>query len=246
MLPTAFAETLAERVLAVLGPALTSVILHGSLATGDYVPGASDIDLLAVTEDRLTEAQCRGLIEAASTLGHQYAIPFDLRVVTRSAAENPVPEPPMELYVGFHPASRPEPEVAGPTQERDLVVEFWVCRDQGRAIVGLQPSEVIGVVPNAWVTSVGKAYLERWQRVPYDERVGELMVLIACRVWRFHVEGVHSTKTVAGQWVLRQDPSLTAVTVALERRNSGSGQRFDEAEVQAVLSRALEVVQGDG
>ena len=122
-------------------------------------------------------------------------------------------------------------------------MEFWVCREQGRAIVGLQPSEVIGVVPNAWVTSVGKAYLERWQRVPYDERVGELMVLIACRVWRFHVEGVHSTKTAAGQWALRQNPGLTAVRVAPERRNAGSEQRLDAAEVQAVLSRVREVVQ---
>ena len=151
----------------------------------------------------------------------------------------------MELYVGFHPATRPEREVAGPTQEPDLVVEFWVCREQGRAMIGPQPSVVIGVVPNAWVTAVGIAYVERWQRVPYDVRVGELMVFTACRVWRFHVEGIHSTKTAASQWVLGQDPGLSAVKVALKRRNSGSEARLDEAGVQAVLSRTLEVLRDD-
>jgi predicted nucleotidyltransferase len=33
------------------------VILHGSLTLGDYVPGRSDLDLLVVAQDPLTDAQ---------------------------------------------------------------------------------------------------------------------------------------------------------------------------------------------
>ena len=33
------------------------------------------------------------------------------------------------------------------------------------------------------------------------------MVLTACRVWRFHAERVHCSKSEAGHWALARDPS---------------------------------------
>jgi predicted nucleotidyltransferase len=53
------AIALAERISAtcsrVLRGNLLSVILHGSLVLGDYLPRSSDVDLLAIVERRLLD-----------------------------------------------------------------------------------------------------------------------------------------------------------------------------------------------
>jgi hypothetical protein len=45
-----FAGGLARAGAAALGETAAGVILHGSLTLGDYLPGRSDVDLLAVVD----------------------------------------------------------------------------------------------------------------------------------------------------------------------------------------------------
>jgi hypothetical protein len=79
------------------------VILHGSLVLGDYLPGRSDLDLLAVVDDPLTDAQVAALTEAMASRQPQAPGPVDLRVVTRQVAAAPTPAPPMEAYLRLTP-----------------------------------------------------------------------------------------------------------------------------------------------
>jgi predicted nucleotidyltransferase len=55
------AQTLARSCAGALGKTVAGVILHGSLTLDDYVPGRSDVDLLAVVQDPLTDAQLAAL-----------------------------------------------------------------------------------------------------------------------------------------------------------------------------------------
>ena len=50
-----FAQTLAGACAGALGETVAGVILHGSLTLDDYVPGRSDVDLLVIVEDPLSE-----------------------------------------------------------------------------------------------------------------------------------------------------------------------------------------------
>ena len=52
-----FAEVLARSCSEALGDTVTGVILHGSVTLDDYVPGRSDVDLLVIVEDPLSEGQ---------------------------------------------------------------------------------------------------------------------------------------------------------------------------------------------
>lgn len=49
-----------------LRDALDAVIVHGSLTLGGYVPGASDIDLLAVVDGPLSDGQITAWTEPSS------------------------------------------------------------------------------------------------------------------------------------------------------------------------------------
>lgn len=85
------AERLAEVFADTVGAVVRSVILHGSLAAGGFRPGRSDIDVLAVVDGGLAQAQAEaieGWVRRAEIGG---AAGVDLHVVTAGAASTPGP-----------------------------------------------------------------------------------------------------------------------------------------------------------
>jgi hypothetical protein len=104
------------------------VILHGSLTLDDYVPGRSDVDLLVVIDDPLSDARLAALTEAMASRRAEAPGPVDLRVITRQVAASPTPAPPMEAYLRLTPGSGVRLEERRHPGERDLAVELSVCR----------------------------------------------------------------------------------------------------------------------
>lgn len=205
------------------------MILQGSLALDDYVPGHSDIDLLVIVDRPLDPTARRALTRALIAEQPEAPARVDLRVVTRQVAAAPPELPPMELYVRLDPGAPPE-IVARDPGEPDLIVELSLCRERGRELYGAAPREVIGAVPACWVLRVGDAQLARWQALTDDARHAALMVLTACRVWHFGERRMHCSKTVAARWALERDPSLHAIRDALGQR-SGVDTPIEPAEI---------------
>jgi predicted nucleotidyltransferase len=103
-----FAERLAAVTTRALGDAIASMILHGSLVLDDYIPGHSDIDLLAIVDRPLDPATTDELTRALIAEQPIAPAPVDLRVVTREVAAAPTDPPPMELYIRLDPGAEPE------------------------------------------------------------------------------------------------------------------------------------------
>ena len=82
-----YAERLAEICAQVLGRRLLSLILHGSLTFDDYVPGQSDIDLLAVIDQALSDSEVDSLTSAIAAERARAPAPVDLRLVTRAVPQ---------------------------------------------------------------------------------------------------------------------------------------------------------------
>ena len=140
----------------------------------------------------------------------------------------------MELYVRLDGGAPSEVESRHPG-EPDLVVEFSICRAHGRALLGAEPHAVIGEVPDEWVLLVGDAQLACWQSLTDDARHAALMVLTACRVWRFSQKGGQCSKAAAASWALALDLSLTTVHDAIRQR-SGDAVPIDPTEIGRLLS----------
>jgi predicted nucleotidyltransferase len=71
------------------------VVLHGSLTLDDDVSGRSDVDLLVVVDDPLSDAQVAALTEGVARQRRRALGRVDLRVVTRQVAASPTPAPAM-------------------------------------------------------------------------------------------------------------------------------------------------------
>jgi predicted nucleotidyltransferase len=230
-----FAERVERSCSQALGEGLAGVLLHGSLTLGDYLPGRSDVDLLAVVEKPVSDVQLDALAAAVVKEWRRERVPVDVRVVTREVASAPTPAPAMELEVAVHPDSGLDVRKRHPG-ERDLVVEFSMCRAHGRSLVGPEPSRLIGEVPDEWVLGVGLDQLADWQAREYSPPHAELMVLTACRVWRFCEERRHCSKSAAGEWALRRDPTLRAARDALHRRRVDPVFPIEEGPVRELLA----------
>jgi Nucleotidyltransferase domain/Domain of unknown function (DUF4111) len=198
----AYADTLAHASSRALDDALAAVILHGSLTLGDYLPGRSDIDLLLIVNDPLTDAHLADLAKAVGQQRPRGPVRVDLRVVTRTAAGAPSSLPPMEAYLRIKGPERRVHVEGRDRGERDLAVELSVCRAHGRSLFGAPPSDLIGRVPDLWVLDAGDAQLADWQTIGDDPPYAQMAVLSACRVWRFAEERRHSSKDAAGLWAL--------------------------------------------
>jgi predicted nucleotidyltransferase len=224
-----------------IGSNVVAVILHGSLVSGDFVANKSDIDLLVIVHRPLADQQKSSLASTVTSLARGRWV--DYRVVTSDVALRPLPLPKLDFYVGMHPSVPHGVEVEhGPLGEPDLLFEFAICRQEGRSLVGPEPPDLIGAVPEDWLLDLGDAYLKRWQEIDYDERSSELMVLTACRLWYRSAEHRHCTKSAAANWVMRQAPELRAPELALEGRRRDASPAISEADVRTLLARVRTVL----
>jgi hypothetical protein len=229
------AQRLADQVAAIVRGDLRAVILHGSLTTGSFLPGRSDIDLLTVVEVGGAPGQHDALERLVRGADLGDATGVDLHVVTAATAAAPRRTPPLELYVGRHPSGVEVTTAA----DADLPVELAMARATGRALHGAPPQDVIGEIPAAWVRDRGRHWLKTWQGLTDDDEHAAHMVLTACRIWRFAAERRHCSKTDAAIWAAARDPSLTAIGTALYRYTTGNRERIEPSAIARVLDRVL-------
>jgi hypothetical protein len=199
-----------ERVSAACTRALpdATVILHGSLALGDFRPGKSDVDLLV-----LSDASTERLVDPIKREWEQQLTNVDVRVVTYAVAAKPTRAPHMGLYISL--TEEHGVYVEPGRREPDLVIDLSVCRQLGH-------TDLIGPVPDEWVDEVGTEVVKRWKRIGYDPPHHELMALTACRIWRFREERLHCSKAAAAAWA----------------RARGAHVAFDVESVRELLERA--------
>jgi hypothetical protein len=189
----------------------------------------------------LTRRQADALIEVVQSTDLGPAAGVDLLVVTASAAAATRGEDPgRELLVGRWPGQDEELEVEERDEHvSDLWPELSETRAHGRALTGLEPRNIIGVVPANRVRANSLAHLRRWLGLTDDARNASLMVLSACRMWRFELTGEHVSKTAAASWALERDPSLVGAEQALRARTTSHPVTIAPHHVERVLLRVL-------
>ncbi len=240
------AQHLAQACARIVQGPVRAVILHGSLTLADFVPGKSDIDLLVVADGRLSSAEAAALRSLIGDADLGGAGGIDLHVVASDVAASPAPAPPLELHVGRYPGSPLECESAVDAAP-DLPAELSMARADGRSLIGAEPLDVLGVVDPEWIRVRGVHWLTTWQMLTDDVEYAAFMVLTACRIWRFAVEGVHCSKAAAGRWALARDGSLSVIGQALRQRAIDPTTPVDEHGIRRLLALILaEIGAADG
>ena len=194
----------------IIGEQLTGIYLHGSLAMGCFNPEKSDIDLIIIIEDNISDEQKVKFMERVVALNQQApAKGLEMSIVLRQYCNPFVYPTPFELHFSpahlqwFHDA--PQDYIQNMKgDDKDLAAHFTIIRQYGITLYGEEIENVFGEVPR-------KDYIDSiWEdvREAREEILEQPMyiTLNLSRVLAFCRDGLCLSKQEGALWAMEHLP----------------------------------------
>ena len=206
----------------IIGGQLTGAYLHGSLAMECFNPDKSDIDLIVVIEENISDEQKLGFMERVAALNRQApAKGLEMSIVLRKYCDPFVYPTPFELHFSLAHLQwfRDNPQdyvrkMKG--EDKDLAAHFTIIRRYGIVLYGEKIENVFAEVPREnYVDSI-------WEDVrnAKEEILKQPMYIILnlCRVLAFMEDGLILSKKEGAEWAIEHllDDDWSVVRPALE------------------------------
>jgi hypothetical protein len=230
-----YVAEVARRVAGVLGDRLVGIWLVGSGASGDYDPLRSDIDVQAVSTERLPLDERKHL---AALLEHD-VLPNPARgleFVLYARADLADPRGP-RFQLNLNTGARMDHQLAC---DADADPQFWftldvsIARQTSRPLLGPPAAEVFPEPSRSLVAGAALEALDFWAALP---GAGHQNVLTACRSWAWAVDGVWRSKGESARWAMeRTTPG--PIEWALTTRAGDPVDAPPQAEVDGLLAEA--------
>ncbi len=137
---------------------LVGLYLRGSLVTGDFRPESSDIDLLAVTYQRVSDVEFARLFELHSAIaqsGHPFAKRLEIAYIDRAALRRFQPGQ-------HHPTLGQGETLAWTEHYANWILERWMVREQGIALFGPLPLTLIDPIGGEELSAAVRMRLQNW------------------------------------------------------------------------------------
>jgi hypothetical protein len=203
----------------------------GSGALGDFDPLRSDIDVQAVSKDRLGRPE---LEQLAAALSHP-ALPCPVRglefvLYAQDDLAGPLGPafqlnlnsgPRMERHAGYEPGAEPR---------FWFILDVAIARDLARPLVGGAPGELLPALPRTLVLGALRDALAWWR-----ERDAAGAILAACRAWAWATEGRWLSKSDAAAWAAERVPDAGPISRALAHRADPGAPEPSPADVAAIV-----------
>lgn len=234
----------------ILGGNLTGIYLHGSAVMGCFNPEKSDLDLLVVIREDISNEIKQKFMDLVVELDKQ-APPKGLELsVVKECVCKPFAYPtPFELH--FSNAhlqwyqSTPQDYVEKMKgTDKDLAAHFTITYHRGKSLYGKEISEVFAQVPAA-------DYLDSiWCDI--ENAVDEIaenpmyLTLNLCRVLAYRRDGLIVSKQEGGEWGIRNisKPEFQMlITEALREYQSGEAMVFDAATAKEFAEAMLKEIK---
>ena len=230
--PATYLEELVARLRRIAGDRLVGVWLMGSAALGDFDPGHSDLDVQAVTSDRLPLAEREAIVGA---LEHE-ALPVPARglefvlyarddLAQAAYQLNLNTGPRMDRHVSFDPDEDPR---------FWFVIDLSIGRAHARALAGPEAADVVPPLPRPLIAA---SLAEALAFFAAEDASGAQLVLAACRAWAWAAAGVWYSKGEAARWAqARLDDPAPVIEAAARRPVAAAAREAVVARAQAALS----------
>ncbi|MBQ7061285.1 MAG: GNAT family N-acetyltransferase [Clostridia bacterium] len=222
-----------EGAKAVLGDDLVGIYLHGSSVMGCYNPEKSDVDLIVVVGEPLSDAAKRAFMEmvmAANALGPKKGI--EMSVVTKDVCRPFVYPTPYELHYSIGHLDRyladPEAYISEMHGvDWDLAAHFTVIRARGRRLFGAPIEEVFAEVPmEDYMDSIWRDVADAKREIA---KYPMYLILNLTRVLAYKEEGLVLSKKEGAEWAADKLPAefLPLVRAALEEYTGSGDYEYD-------------------
>ena len=231
--PTAYLEELVARLRRIAGDRLVGIWLMGSAALGDFDPSRSDLDVQAVTTERLPLPDREAIVgalehEALSVPARGLEFVLYAREDLAQAAYqlNLNTGPRMDRHVSFD-ANR-DPRFW-------FVIDLSIGREHARALAGPAAADVFPSLPRPLIAASLRQAMAFFAA---EDPSGAQLMLAACRAWAWAAEGRWLSKGEAAKWAQARLDDPTPVIEAAARRP------VTQAAREAVVARAQAALSG--
>jgi hypothetical protein len=231
-----YVTEVARRVREVAGDRLVGVWLLGSAALHDYDPRRSDVDVQAVTTERLSRSQRERLVDR---LVHE-ALPNPARGLefVLYARDELTDAAGPRLQLNLNTGARMARHV---TYDADEEPQFWftidvsIARQHGLPLVGPPAPAAFPEPRRALVVAALQEALDFYAGLP---GAPEQRLLSACRTWAWAVDQRWRSKGESGRWAMQRLDDAGPVERALRLRDGQPVPPLSRAEVDGVVDRA--------
>lgn len=195
----------------IIGEQLTGIYLHGSLAMGCFNPEKSDIDLIIIIEDNISDEQKVKFMERVVALNQQApAKGLEMSIVLRQYCNPFVYPTPFELH--FSPAhlkwfsDAPQDYIQNMKgDDEDLAAHFTIIRQYGITLYGEEIENVFGEVPRKdYIDSIWEDVREAREEISEEPMY---ITLNLCRVMAFCRDGLCLSKQEGARWAMEHLPA---------------------------------------
>lgn len=233
----------------IFGTQLTGIYLHGSLAMGCFHPGISDIDLIVVVEQPISDKHKLEFLTQVVALNRQApAKGLEISIVRRrDCAPFCYPTPFVLHFSPMHLSGFLQDPYGYVNRmhgvDKDLAAHITMLHQYGMALYGEPISSVFAEVPReAYIDSI-------WHDIQHavsdisDSPV--YMILNLCRVLAFLREGLYLSKQSGGAWGLEHLPEncRSLVAEALTHYEGGQDMPVDQNRARQFAARLLGLIR---
>jgi streptomycin 3"-adenylyltransferase len=227
-----------------LGDALRAVIVHGSVALGGFHPAHSDLDVLVVVGDGLTDAQraalAQWLLECSGA-----PQPIEISFVTPAQLQPWRHPAPFELHYGEAWRALTQQQLAGGTPpgtapgvrtDPDLAAHVTVARARGLTLWGGDAQRVLPAVPwGDYLDAIDGDVADAPARIAAEP---VYLTLNLCRVAAAH-HGLILSKAAGARWGWLAWPAHRPVIAAALAAYRGANAGIDPTALQRFADTAL-------
>jgi hypothetical protein len=228
---------------------LAGVYLRGSLVLGDFIPDTSDLDVLAVTERPVDDAEFAALAALhthLTALPNPYANRMEIAYIDRAALKRFAP--------GRRHASLGQGEVLAWSEHRsNWIVERWTVREHGVVLLGPDPRALIDPISSDELRIAVRARLRDWADwadqpddpdwlLPRSHKA--YVVETMCRALYTLAHGAVSSKPRAVAWAIDTLPEPWRATV--ERSQVWRADATADPTVVSEVMRFVHWAASDG
>ena len=244
-------DRMTKRSKEIFGGNLTGVYLHGSMAMGCFNPEKSDIHLLNVVEDDITDEQKLEFMKEVVALNAMVSKKgIELSVVKKKYCKEFCYPTPFELHFSqIHLQwflEKPMDYVSKMKgTDKDLAAHFTITNHCGIVLDGEPVSAVFSAVPK-------KDYLDSiWCDIEgAKEDVLEdpmYIILNLCRVAAYLKDNLVTSKKQGGEWGLKNLESQyhPILTEAIRCYESDTDMEVDAKEAQKFAEYMLELIRAE-
>jgi len=190
---------------------LVGVYLHGSMAMGCFNPDKSDIDLIVIIEEHISDAQKLEFMKCIVELnGQAPAKGLELSIVKRKYC-SPFRYPtPFELHFSpthlkwFYDAPQDYVEnMKG--EDKDLAAHFTIIHQYGIVLYGEKIENIFAPIPRENYLDSIYTDIENADEDIMEEPM--YLTLNLCRVFAFLKDGLYLSKEEGGKWGIKNLPA---------------------------------------